>query len=153
MPPNNPWVPPPPMPTEPWLFACGFRTVIGKLIELSLPQKLSDDITKEKDEEKIALIEKVIGKPSADAEGEIVNGQLFVNGKCTVAICHKVYVTVTVDLHTAIIGLSPSRMNEDNQAFYHVGELVQVNLMARHNHALSIERYFTDVAHMSNARS
>jgi len=120
------------MPTEAWLFACGFRTVIGKLLNLSLPT----------------------GDPLAFLHPG--DPQL---GTCRVLICAGQDAHFGVDFHTAIIGLSPSvtptidnngNLSNSPTLHYHVGELVQVNLRARSNVALSIERYFTNVSHQSN---
>ena len=104
------------MPTEAWLFACGFRVVIGKLLKLELPT----------------------GTHAAP-----------VNGTCEVLICKNVQVAFVVDFHTAIIGLHPVGLGPNNEALYHVGELVQVNLGAREDVAVSIERYFSNVMHQN----
>ena len=115
------------MPTEAWMFACGFRTVIGKLLELTLPQPV----------EKAGWSE---GDPVADKP---------TYGNCKVLLCAGTIVEFDVDFHTAIIGLQPAGLvtaNKADSALYHVGELVQVNLGARSNIALSIERYFTNVS-------
>ncbi len=104
------------MPAEPWLFACGFRVVVGRLMHLSLPTEGSSQM-----------------------------------GKCRILVCEGNEIALDIDLHTAIIGLSPTGYDEEGNAKYHIGELVQANLRARDKTALSIERYFTNVMHQSNA--
>ena len=114
------------MPAEAWLFACGFRVVIGKLLDLELPK--GDPV-----------------QPLAAAD----------LGHCQILICEGTAITVNVDFHTAIIGLDPAGvdLNNGGRPVYHIGELVQVNLRARDRTALSIERYFSNVMHHSNTQA
>jgi hypothetical protein len=127
------------MPTEAWLFACGFRVVIGKLMNLTLPQG-----------------------NHLWVQGDPDPAPNF--GTCHVLICGGNDASFEVDFHTAIIGLQPAGTVDDPDAnpapgepvpkilLYHLGELVQVNLRARSRVALSIERYFTNVSHQSNTQ-
>jgi len=112
------------MPTEAWLFACGFRVVIGKLLRLELPT----------------------GTPAAPVAGTC---EVLISEGVQVAF-EVDFHTAIIGMHPAGVAAAPHPT--PGVPLYHIGELVQVNLRAREPAALSIERYFSNVMHMGNTQ-
>ncbi len=122
------------MPAEPWMFACGFRVVIGKLLNLTLPSGNHNDDPITPGICEILICEGVPVEFGVDFHTAIIGLQPSVtNGPGTTE------------------GEADSTKMAAPRLHYHVGELVQVNLRARSKVALSVERYFSSVMHQSNA--